>query len=119
MLETGISFSDRFDELMELAKDRPDEFESLRQQLINQLIDSMPEGRQLNVRRYQWRIDQETRRHDNSLGCCIKLSAMMSSRMLEMGRQMDLLHGLSSKQFSKRVADLKNTVVRLDKTADF
>lgn len=119
MFEKGISISDRFDELKELAKDSPDEFERLRQQLINQLIESMPEERQLNVKRYQWRIDQETRRHDNSLGCCIKLSAMMSARMLEMGRQMELLHGISSAQFSQRTADLKNTVVRLDKIADF
>lgn len=119
MFEKGISISDHFDELKQLANDRPDEFERLRQQLINQLIGSLPEERQLNVKRYQWRIDQETRRHANSLGCCIELFSMMSVRMLEMGRQAELLHGLSSTQFSQRVADLKNTVVRLDKIADF
>ena len=119
MFEKGISISPHFDEMMQLAKDKPDEFDRLRAQLINQVIDSMPEERQLNVERYQWRIDQETRRHDNSMGRCIKLSSMMSARMLEMGRQLDLLHGTSPEQFSQRVAELKNAVVRLDKTADF
>ncbi|MBT8440018.1 MAG: DUF3135 domain-containing protein [Gammaproteobacteria bacterium] len=119
MFDKGISISDHFDELMELAKDRPGEFDSLRQRLINQIIESMPEERQLNVKRYQWRIDQETRRQNNSIGRCISLSSMMSARMLELAKQLDLLHRASSKQFSQRVADKKNTVIRLDKTADF
>jgi hypothetical protein len=119
MFEKGMSIPDHFDELMELAKNQPDEFERLRQQMIDQLIESMPEERQLNVKRYQWRIDQENRRHQSSMGRCIKLSAMMSARMQEMNRQLDLLNGAPAELFSQREADIKNAVVRLDKTADF
>jgi hypothetical protein len=119
MFDKGLSISDNFDELMELANDRPGEFDCLRQQLIDQVIKSMPEKQQLNAKRYQWRIDQETRLHDNSLGLCIRLSSMMSARILELGKQLDLLNKSSAEQFSQRVADQKNTVIRLDKTADF
>ena len=119
MFDKGLSISKNFDELMELARNSPQTFESVRKHMVDQMIESMPEGRKLNMRRYQWRIDQETSRHDNSMGCCIKLSSMMSARMLELGRQLDLLHGASAEQFSETVADRKNAVVRLDKIADF
>jgi hypothetical protein len=114
MFEKGISISENFDELMQLAEKNPQEFDAFSQQLIEQVIDSVPQDRQLNMLRYQWRIDQEKRRHDNSMGCCIKLSAMMSERMIEMRKQLDFINGVSSEGFSRRFTELENAVVQLD-----
>ena len=118
MFENGISISDNFDELMAMASEKPEEFELLRERLINMLIGSLPEKRQVNMRRYQWRIDQETRRHDSRLGCCIKLSTMMSERMLDMQRQLDLILRVSPEQFSARFSQLENAVVKLKNTVE-
>lgn len=119
MFEKGISISDHFDELMQLAKTSPEEFEALRRELIGNVIGDLPQHRQELAKRYQWRIDQETSRHDNSMGRCVKLSSMMSTRMLEMGRQLDLLYATKPEKFTERFSELENAVVRLDKTADF
>lgn len=86
------SIADNFDEWMRLANSNPDEFERRRRQQIDALIELSAEDQQVNLRRYQWRIEQESRHHDNSLGYCISLSKMMSERMQVLEKQLALLH---------------------------
>ncbi|MGD2117681.1 MAG: DUF3135 domain-containing protein [Chromatiales bacterium] len=68
---------DSFDELVHMAKHSPLAFESYRADLIEELIGELPPERQLRMRRLQWRIDQERKRHPNELASCIKLINMM------------------------------------------
>lgn len=114
MLEKGLSVSENFDELAELAQHDPKAFEELRQHLIDSFIDSAPEDRQMNIKRYQWRIDQEKRKHSNSLGCCIHLSSMMTKRMDELRRQLDLVSDVSSDTAKKRFSKIKKAVIPLN-----
>jgi hypothetical protein len=66
-----------FDEWASLARQDPQGFEVRRQEAIEQLILAAPEHLQPRLRRLQWRIDMERRRHDNPLGACIGIYGMM------------------------------------------
>ena len=94
-MDLGISISENFDDLARLAKDDPEAFESYRESLIQKTIENAPLDRQTNLRRYQWRIDQETRRQDSSFGACVKLTQMMSQRMVSINDQLYLLAELT------------------------
>lgn len=113
MYKPEISFMDQFDDLVHLAKEDPESFDRVRKTIIHQTINSAPQERQENLHRYQWRIDQETRKHDNGLGCCIKLSAMMSDRMLELSRQLDLICQNNPEQISQKFASIQKAVIPL------
>ena len=90
-MDMSISISENFDHFASLAKKDPDAFEAYRKKLIEKTIEDAPRERRTNLQRYQWRIDQETRKHDNSLGACIKLTQMMSQRMFSINKQLDTL----------------------------
>ncbi len=70
-----------FDYLTGLARSDPSEFERLRRQAIDTYIETLPPERQLRMRRLQWRIDQERRRH-TPMGACVQLSKMMWDHLL-------------------------------------
>ena len=94
-MDLDISISENFDDLARLAKKDPEAFETYRKSLIEKTIEKAPSNRQTNLRRYQWRIDQETRRHANSLGACVKLTQMMSQRMFSINKQLCVLMELT------------------------
>ena len=108
-MDLGISISENFDDLAHLAKNDPEAFESYRETLIQKTIENAPLDQQTNLRRYQWRIDQETRRQVSSLGTCIKLTQMMSQRMFSINNQLCLLAELTKidtplmQNFNKRL----------------
>jgi hypothetical protein len=82
-----------FDYLTGLARSNPGEFERLRRNAIESYISALPQDRQARMRRLQWRIDQERRRH-TPLGACVKLSNMMWDHLLGPGGLMGTLqHG--------------------------
>ncbi|MCB1760220.1 MAG: DUF3135 domain-containing protein [Gammaproteobacteria bacterium] len=60
-----------------MAKENPEEFEKLRLEAINEVIESAPELHRQRLRCLQWRIDQERRRASNPLSACLRLSQMM------------------------------------------
>ena len=67
-----------FDELLELAKENPDAFETIRQQQIDQLINNADKKHQARLRGLQFQIDTQRQIHANSpMGACIKISKMM------------------------------------------
>jgi hypothetical protein len=70
-----------FDHLLQLAEQDPMRFEDMRQAAINDFIATLPEERQVRMRRLQWRIDQE-RRNRTPLSACVKISSMMWDRMV-------------------------------------
>jgi hypothetical protein len=64
-----------FDELLELAKLEPDDFERVRSSLLESCI-----GRSSNqerLRRLQWRIDAERNRSNNPLDATVRISQLM------------------------------------------
>ena len=66
-----------FDMAMELARTDPEAFEQYRQDVIDALIARAPERSRQQLRRLQWRIDQERKRAPNPTAACVKLYRMM------------------------------------------
>lgn len=79
-----------FDELMDLARNRPEEFERLRMALCETAINQTSEKIRPRLRGLQFRIDMERRRCHNPLASCIKISAMMHESLVRLSR---LLNG--------------------------
>jgi len=70
-----------FDYLTGLAQSDPQRFESFRRAAIEAYISALPDERQVRIRKLQWRIDQERRRH-TPMGACVKISGMMWDHLL-------------------------------------
>lgn len=66
-----------FDAWASLAQRDPEAFEAKRLHMIEQLIESAPEGLRQRLRGFQWRIDMERQRCSNPLQACIRISNMM------------------------------------------
>ncbi|MES9833534.1 MAG: DUF3135 domain-containing protein [Candidatus Thiodiazotropha sp. DIVDIV] len=70
-----------FDHLLQLAERDPVKFEDLRQNAIDTYIATLPNERQIQMRRLQWRIDQE-RRNRSPLSACMRISGLMWDNMV-------------------------------------
>lgn len=66
-----------FDELAELARTHPDQFERLRTEVCEAFINEAPVECRPRLRGLQFRIDMERRRCSNPMASCIRISAMM------------------------------------------
>ncbi|UCB55001.1 MAG: DUF3135 domain-containing protein [Thiotrichales bacterium] len=66
-----------FDEAVDLARRDPEAFEQYRQDIVRVLINRAPERNRQQLRRLQWRIDQERNRASNPIDACLKLYRMM------------------------------------------
>lgn len=75
-----------FEELVQLAKESPLEFESLRLKLCSQLIDSAPEHYQHRLQGLQFIIDNERKLHGSSYKTCLKISNMMNESLSELSQ---------------------------------
>ena len=98
MSPNKFSILENFDDLVKLASEDPQAFDAYRADLIEQFISSEAGSRQVNMRRFQWRIEQETRNNTSSMGRCIKLSAMMTERLNYLGQQIDVLMGRKAEE---------------------
>ena len=76
MKEEPITILD-FDEAVDLARRDPEAFEQYRQNIVRVLINRAPERNRQQLRRLQWRIDQERNRASNPIDACLKLYRMM------------------------------------------
>ncbi len=70
-----------FDELAELARTHPDQFERLRAEVCDAFINEAPEKCRSRLRGLQFRIDMERRRCSNPMASCIRISAMMHNSL--------------------------------------
>ncbi len=70
-----------FDHLLKLAEKDPVKFEAERQKTIDTYIATLPSERQIQMRRLQWRIDQE-RRNRSPLSACMRISGLMWENMV-------------------------------------
>jgi hypothetical protein len=84
-----------FDHLLKLAEKDPVKFEDMRQQAIDTFIATLPDERQVHLRRLQWRIDQE-RRNRSPLSACIHISSLMWDNMVGPTGMLNYLRGVNS-----------------------
>lgn len=73
-----------FDTLAELARERPDELELLRQQITRDVISSAPSHMRERLNGLQFTIDMERRRSSCAVSACLKLSSMMNESLGEL-----------------------------------
>jgi hypothetical protein len=66
-----------FDVLLEMAKKRPEQLESLRLELIEDIISSASEDVQRRLRGLQFKVDVTRRTARTPMASCIKISQMM------------------------------------------
>lgn len=79
-----------FDELIQIARDNPEQLEILRQRKVNEIIDAAPESLKPRLRGLQFQVDCHRRIHKNPLASCISISKMMRDSLLELN---DALNG--------------------------
>ena len=66
-----------FDEAVALARQDPEAYEQYRLDAVEELISSSSRKNQQQLRRLQWRIDQERKRAPNATAACVKIYQMM------------------------------------------
>lgn len=66
-----------FDILKELAENNPDHFEEVRQEIISDFIQSLPEERRHRMECLQWRIDRTREKSKTALAACMAITEMM------------------------------------------
>ena len=82
-------------ELLQLAHDDPQAFESLRVELIDRAILRAPERVQLRLRQLQFRVDGVRRLARTPLGALIRMQAMMWDSFLELNEALQRLEALT------------------------
>ena len=73
-----------FEALVALAKENPAEFESLRNQLCQQLLDQAPEHISRRLKGLQFKINMERRRSRTAMKSCLELSRLMNNSLIEL-----------------------------------
>ena len=86
-----------FDIWAQAAIDSPDDFESMRQQALEEFFASVPEANRERLRRLQWRVEQERRLAHTPMAACVKISRMMWHSLLGKGGLRDRLNGLEGR----------------------
>jgi hypothetical protein len=66
-----------FDTLAKLAKDDPEAFETLRRNLVDDLIDHAPQAKRARLRGLQFRVDAVRQLAKSDLGSAVKIYEMM------------------------------------------
>jgi hypothetical protein len=74
---TSVNTEFDFDELARLAKDDPEAFESRREKMIREVIDSTSPEIKRRMEGLQWQIDQIRSTSANPMSSCLKISQMM------------------------------------------
>lgn len=74
--------------LSTLARENPEAFETLRQELVGELIERAPETTKRRLQGLQFRIDVIHRRSTNSLGATVKIYKMMWQSFLRLHHEL-------------------------------
>jgi len=73
-----------FDSLAKMAKQNPQEFEALREKLVEQAIASAKESNQRRLRGLQFQIDMTRQKAKTPLAACIQISSLMHDSLAEL-----------------------------------
>lgn len=71
-----------FDDWVRLFNEDPEQFEQLRQEMIEKIIAESPEDGKKRLQGLQWQIDQHRDTSNNPMSSCIKISGMMWDTVL-------------------------------------
>ncbi|KZY61084.1 hypothetical protein A3742_02860 [Oleiphilus sp. HI0071] len=84
--QTGLGLIDlpSFDTLVELAREKPEELEQLRQRITRDVISSAPNHMQERLSGLQFQIDMERRRSSSAVSACLKISSMMNEALVDL-----------------------------------
>ena len=91
----NTDFDQWFDTMKDMAKDDPEGFERIRQQMIDELIDDAPEANRRRLIGLQWRVDQERLLARTPMGACIRISNMMWESVTGEGGLLEQLNRVS------------------------
>ncbi len=86
-----------FDVWAQLAESDPVGFEAKRAQVIEDVIQGMPEHRRQRLRCLQWKIDQVRQQCNTPMAAVIKLSEMMWDSLVGQGGLKDALERLGER----------------------
>ncbi len=92
---TGLNTEFDFDEWMRLAKEDPDAYESMREKMIQDVIDSTSPEVKRRMEGLQWQIDQIRSTSSNPMASCLKISQMMWEKVTGEDGLIDHMHQLS------------------------
>ena len=84
--QTGLGLIElpSFDTLAELAREKPDELEQLRQRITRDVISSAPRHMHERLNGLQFQIDMERRRSTSAVSTCLKISSMMNESLADL-----------------------------------
>ncbi len=71
-----------FERWAQMARQDPDQFEVMRQQLIQDLIAQAPPHLKLRMEGLQWQVDQIRKQADNPMAACLQISQKMWNNVL-------------------------------------
>ena len=78
-----------FDKLLEMAQQRPEELEALREALVEEVITSARSGCQRRLRGLQFQIDMTRRKAKTPMAACIKISELMYKSLADLRMQLN------------------------------
>lgn len=96
MTKNAIHKEVDFDHWSAIADSDPEQFEQMRQAVIDEVIARAPERQQQRLRCLQWRIDQERRLAGTPLAACIRISDMMWDQVTGPSGLLQALHRLKA-----------------------
>lgn len=73
-----------FDELRSMAEQRPEDLERLRERMINEILEDLPEPRRRRLLGLIFRIELERKRAKTPMQACLKISQMMMDSVCEL-----------------------------------
>ncbi|UAW97277.1 DUF3135 domain-containing protein [Halopseudomonas nanhaiensis] len=87
-----------FDELKAMAAERPEELESLRKRMTDEILRDAPEDRRRRLEGIVFKINAERRRCKNPLQACIRISQMMMDSVVELREAVNTLGSQPGRQ---------------------
>jgi hypothetical protein len=90
-----------FDAWVQLAREDPDRFESMRRQVVDHAIERAPPHRRERLRGLQWRIDRTRELAPNPMAACVSISQMMWDSLTGRDGLLDTLRAGPSRRIGK------------------
>ncbi len=90
-----------FDLLMRLAQENPEELESLRDRLNQQLIESAPERMQHRLKGLLFQIDAKRRVANNPMQSCMGVYEMMQDSLFELHNALNAASSIDRRELRK------------------
>ncbi len=109
-----------FDEMVRLAKDDPDAYESKRERMIQEVIDNTSPEVRRRMEGLQWQIDQIRSTSANPMQSCLRISQMMWDSVLGDDGLLDHMRQLTDPEQIPKLNKIKEsaTVVNIRTNMD-